>query len=120
MKKKITFAALTVVAGVGCAILGGCQFMVMDVPAALTAWLDFQKVPKDIAAANRWSGTRSAWRSRAAGPCSIGVMTARHTRCGDIANIACSSWSSTTEERLRGNIPCTMALATAEMKGTNS
>ena len=48
MKKKIIFAALTVVAGVGCAILGGFQFMVMDVPAALTAWLDFQKVPKDV------------------------------------------------------------------------
>ena len=51
MKKKIIFAALAVVAGVVvCTIPGGCQFMVMDVPSALTSWLDFQKFPKEMEA----------------------------------------------------------------------
>lgn len=31
------------------ALIGGCQFVMMDVPAALTAWLDFQEVPGDVA-----------------------------------------------------------------------
>ena len=49
MKKKIIFASLAVLAGVVvCTTPGGCQFMVMDVPSALTSWLDFQKVPKDV------------------------------------------------------------------------
>ena len=51
MKKKIVFAALAVLAVVVvCTIPGGCQFMVMDVPSALTSWLDFQESPKEIEA----------------------------------------------------------------------
>jgi hypothetical protein len=51
MKKKIVFAALAVVAVVVvCTIPGGCQFMVMDVPSALTSWLDFQEFPKEMEA----------------------------------------------------------------------
>ena len=51
MKKKIIFAALAVLAVVVvCTIPGGCQFMVMDVPSALTSWLDFQEFPKEMEA----------------------------------------------------------------------
>ena len=51
MKKKIVFAALAVLAVVVvCTIPGGCQFMVMDVPSALTSWLDFQEFPKETEA----------------------------------------------------------------------
>ena len=51
MKKKMLLVALAVVAGaVVCITPGGCQFMVMDVPSALTSWLDFQESPKETEA----------------------------------------------------------------------
>lgn len=44
----VSFLALAAAGGF-MALIGGCQFVVMDVPYALTSWLDFQKVPDDVA-----------------------------------------------------------------------
>ena len=47
--KAILVSSLAIVLAIGLmALIGGCQFVVMDVPAALTAWLDFQEVPGDV------------------------------------------------------------------------
>ena len=49
--RSVASAAMAVMAGaVVCIIPGGCQFMVMDVPSALTSWLDFQEFPKETEA----------------------------------------------------------------------
>ena len=47
---SILVSSLALAAAVGVmALIGGCQFVVMDAPAALTAWLDYQEVPGDVA-----------------------------------------------------------------------
>ena len=49
--RSVASAVMAVMAGaVVCIIPGGCQFMVMDVPSALTSWLDFQEFPKETEA----------------------------------------------------------------------